>query len=144
MGHTSPGKGGDDVLDDVMWTVLFVGILVGLWFVAYRMDPHWVSKDGERFIANAQLMDHHGHTLGGWKEYRFEVLSDGMIASRRRSRWFPKDARVWRVRARSDGTSPKKTIFLLAEADQSGDMIAVRMPTSSRAVPVLERLASAP
>jgi hypothetical protein len=132
------------VADDVLWTVLFVGIIVVLWFIAYRMDPHWVSKDGERFIANAQLMDHHGKTLGTWKEYRFEVLSDGTIASRRRSRWFPKDIRQWRVRARSEDKSPKKTIFVFAETDPGGYMFAVRMPASSRAVPVLERLVPAP
>lgn len=130
------------MIDDVLWTVGFVVVLVGLWYVAYRMDPHWVSKDGERFISNAQLMDHHGNTLGGWKEYRFEVLPDGSIASRRRSRWVPKDERLWRVRAKSEDRSPKKALFLFAETDPSGDMIAVRMPASSRAVPVLERLAT--
>jgi hypothetical protein len=127
-------------MNDVLWTILFVAIVAGMWFVAYRMDPHWVSKDGERFIANAQLMDHHGNTLGGWREYRFEVLSDGHVASRRRSRYVPRDSRVWRVRARSDGTSPKKTVFVLGEDDAAGEMLAVRVPTSSRAVPVLDGL----
>jgi hypothetical protein len=130
------------VIDDLLWTGGFVALLVGLWYVAYRMDPHWVSKDGERFISNAQLMDHHGNTLGGWREYRFEVLSDGRIAARRRSRWVPRDSRTWRVQARSPDPSPKKALFLFADEAGTGDLIAVRMPASSRAVAVLDRLAS--
>jgi hypothetical protein len=127
-------------MSDVLWIIGFVGVIGGMWFVAYRMDPHWVSKDGERFIANGQLMDHYGNTLGGWREYRFEVLADGRVSSRRRSRYVPRDARVWRVRARSDETPPKKAMFVLGEDDAAGEMLAVRMPSSSRAVAVLDGL----
>jgi hypothetical protein len=52
----------------------------------------------------------------------------------------PRDARVWRVRARSDETPPKKAMFVLGEDDAAGEMLAVRMPSSSRAVAVLDGL----
>jgi hypothetical protein len=142
--------------DDVLWTVGFVAFLGGMYYVAYRIEPHWVSKDGHRFICTAQVMNHHGIPRSGWREYRVEVRWDGSVATRRRSRWVRADARTWRMKAKSDDAPKRKAIYLLGaqRSDREtseqhwnaadDDLLAIRLPASSRAIPVLDALVGSP
>ena len=153
MGHTRRVSW----LDDVLWAVGFAALLGGMYYLAYKVEPHWVSKDGERFICMGQVMDHHGNPRSGWREYRVEVRWDGSVATRRRSRWVRSDARTWRMRARSDDPPKRKAIYLLAaerpEQDVRAqrrpspfddDLLAIRLPESSRAIAVLDDLVARP
>jgi hypothetical protein len=128
-------------MSDLLWIVGFVALLAGLYYVAFRVDPHWVSKDGRRFICHGQLIDNHGNTLQTWHEYRFEVIDDTRIMGRRRSRWTHRSQGVWHVAARSDSPPKKREVFLLASAESGiTDQMAIRLPSSSRAIHVLERM----
>jgi hypothetical protein len=135
-------------MSDVLYLLAVVvigGVLV--WF-AFRMEPHWVSKDGQRFICKGQIMDRHGNTHGGWHEYRARVVDDdhessqrahvevtrrGIVGRRQRSRWT--------VAVRSQHPPRRKAIFLLHPIDDSEFMLALRMPEGSRAVRALDDLA---
>ncbi len=128
-------------MSDVLWVVGFVALIGGLYYAAFRVDPHWVSKDGQRFICHGQLVDQYGNTLQNWREYRFEVIDDKRIFGRRRSRWTRSAQGVWRVAAKSDNPPRKREVYLLTSAESDNtDQMAIRMPASSRAVPVLEAM----
>ena len=53
----------------------------------------------------------------------------------------PRDEGVWRVAAKSENPPKKREVYLLtsAETDHT-DQMAIRLPASSRAVPVLEAM----
>jgi hypothetical protein len=128
-------------MSDLLWIVGFVAVLAGLYYVAFRVDPHWVSKDGRRFICHGQLIDNHGNTLQTWREYRFEVIDNTRIMGRRRSRWTHRSQGVWRIAARSDNPPKKREVFLLTSAESGiTDQMAIRLPSSSRAIHVLESM----
>jgi len=135
VGHTRV------VMSDLLWIVGFVAVLAGLYYAAFRVDPHWVSKDGRRFVCHGQLVDRYGNTLQNWREFRFEVIDHKRIFARRRSRWTRRNEGVWRVSAKSDNPPKNREVYLLASADSDNtDQMAIRLPASSRAVAVLEGL----
>ena len=135
VGHTRV------VMSDLLWIVGFVAVLAGLYYAAFRVDPHWVSKDGQRFVCHGQLVDRYGNTLQNWREFRFEVIDHKRIFARRRSRWTRRNEGVWRVSAKSDNPPKNREVYLLASADSDNtDQMAIRLPASSRAVAVLEGL----
>lgn len=135
VGHTRV------VMSDLLWIVGFVAVLAGLYYVAFRIDPHWVSKDGHRFVCHGQLVDRYGNTLQNWREFRFEVIEHKRIFARRRSRWTRRNEGVWRVSAKSDNPPKNREVYLLASADSDNtDQMAIRLPASSRAVEVLDGL----
>ncbi len=39
---------------DVMWTVGTIAVLIALAWIARRIDPHWVAKDGQAFTCRMQ------------------------------------------------------------------------------------------
>ncbi|HEX4983926.1 MAG TPA: hypothetical protein VFV63_19630 [Ilumatobacteraceae bacterium] len=126
---------------DLLWIVGFVAVLAGLYYVAFRIDPHWVSKDGHRFVCHGQLVDRYGNTLQTWREFRFEVIDHKRMFARRRSRWTRRNEGVWRVAAKSDNPPKNREVYLLASADSDNtDQMAIRVPASSRAVEILEGL----
>ena len=127
---------GSDLLT-LIGVVVIGGALI---WVAFRMEPHWVSKDGQRFICRAQLIDDHGNTQGRWHEYRFRITEDGEIAASRRSFVGRAGTGIWRVAARSPDPPRRKAVFLLRPVHDAGSMMAVRMPASSRAVDSLDDL----
>jgi hypothetical protein len=132
------------VMTDALWIVGFVAVLAGLYYAAFRVDPHWASKDGRRFVCHGQLVDHHGNTLHTWREYRFEVIDHQRIFARRRSRWTRRNEGVWRVSAKSENPPKKREVYLLASAESGNtDQMAIRLPASSRAVEVLEAMRAA-
>lgn len=124
---------------------LLVTVVVGglvIW-LAMRIEPHWVSKDGQRFICRGQIVDDRGNTHGRWNEYRFRVTPDGLVAGARRSLLNRGRAgEGWRVIARSDAPPRRKAIFLLQDPIEPRNMLALRMPANSRAVGVLDELVS--
>jgi hypothetical protein len=126
---------------DALWIIGFVAVVAGLYYVAFRVDPHWASKDGRRFVCHGQLVDHYGNTLQNWREYRFRVLDHDRILARRHSRWTRRNEGVWRVAAKSDNPPKNREVYLLASADGGNtDQMAIRLPASSPAIAVLEGL----
>jgi hypothetical protein len=122
--------------------VLLATIAVGgavIW-LAFRIEPHWASKDGRRFICRGQLVDDRGNTHGRWNEYRFRITPDGLVAGARRSMFSHSAGDGWRVMARSDAAPRGKAIFLLQDPVDTHNMIALRLPAKSRAVEVLDDL----
>lgn len=125
---------------DVVWIALFVAVLVGMWWFAYRMDPHWSAKDGTRFLCMAQLV------LGNQPSDRFRetnvvVLPDGTLHVTRK-RLARRQKSMWRLVGKGDTPPKGKVVFLARQVsggvEQQHELLALKIPEKSRVVPVLE------
>ena len=131
VGHTRDSM-------DFFWLAATVGVFGGLVWYAFRIEPHWVSKDGRRCICRGQRIDHHGATQDRWREYRADVLDDGVVSVRRRSLVSRGPGALFRVVSRGPDATRKRAVFVLRGYDNPDAYVLLRMPASSAAVPVLD------
>jgi hypothetical protein len=128
---------------DALWVVGFVVVLVGMYWAAFRIEPHWVSKDGKRFLCNAQAIGPHGEIEGRARETRVIVRDDGLLQLDQKRKMRRRITEVWLVTAKSPEPPRKRAVYLLTargEVPGTGHL-AIRLPESSRAIPVLDALA---
>lgn len=124
---------------DVVWFVLFVAALLGMWWLAYRMDPHYSSKDGRRFLCHGQVLTH-GLPDGRRKETRVTVLDDGTLLCTTKRFGRRTDER-WALIGKSSTPPKRKQVYLAREFDDTGwqdAQIALTIPEKSRVIPVLD------
>jgi hypothetical protein len=125
--------------------MLFIGavaLCIGMLVLAHRIEPHWVAKDGTRFLTMSEPVDRFGSVTGRRREVRGTVLPDGGLMLRQRSLVRSADT-VWRVHARSPQPPAGRRLFLLQAVPPApdGSMLVLRLPAKSPLVPVLDRLA---
>lgn len=120
--------------------MVFLGVLIGLLLALRRLEPHWVSRDGLRFIASAEQVDAYGLVEGRRSEHRFSIELDGTVWAMRRAMIGYRPRTCWRVEGRSDSPPPRREIFLLRSLDDRATLLAVRLPAKSRAVQTLAAL----
>lgn len=122
---------------DWLWALLAITGLGLLAWLGFRIEPHWVSKDAHRFLCSGQLMSHQGLPLGRWRETRVIVHSNG-DAQVDQKRFMRRNTGMWTVSAESPEPPRKRAVFLLrGTADGQPAMLALKLPTNSRAVEVL-------
>ncbi len=128
-------------MTDLLWTVGAIVVCVGLFLLATRLEPHWVSKDGQRFVTTAEPTDRYGLSSGRRREVRVSILPDGGLVVARRSLQRSTSS-VWRISAKSPKPPQGKEIYVLRPipADETGQHLALRVPTKSRIVPRLDEL----
>ena len=128
-------------MSDLLWTVGAIAVCVGLYFVASRMEPHWVSKDGQRFVTSAEPTDRYGLSSGRRREVRVTFLPDGGLGVARRSLQRSTSS-VWRILGKSPKPPKGKEVYLLRPIpdDETGQQLALRIPKGSRIVPRLDEL----
>jgi hypothetical protein len=118
--------------------LLLVGILAVCGFLFWAstlIDPHFVARDGRRFVALAQTVGRDG-TTGRWREVRVALTADGSRMVRTRSRRTGGIAGTWLIAGKSADPPRKKAVYLLAgEPD-----LVLRLPAKSRVVPTLDAL----
>jgi hypothetical protein len=128
-----------------MWSALLVvaflagcGVLIWL---SRRVEPHWVSKDGQRFTCRvADLSPQRGHA-GSWNEARVAVNGDALSVAIKPKAFQPRGRRtvlVLPVVGRTDSDRSGIIIYLLGGASP----MALRVPKRSRAVNTLDQLAA--
>jgi hypothetical protein len=109
------------------------------------IEPHWVSKDGERMMCMAQLLDAQHQPVGRWREVKAARLPEGTWHITRRART-PRGrlpAEVWRVESRM-AEAPRKRAHYLARArhqDGSAAFLVLRLPASSQMISSLDHSA---
>jgi hypothetical protein len=120
---------------DVLWVVLVIGGCgLALWG-ASKIEPHWVSKDGRKFIASVQLIGKDGG-LSRPQEVRGAITDRGEVWLRSRRR-IGRFQGFWMMAGASPEPPRGKRVYLLrGEPD-----VALRVPTSSKLVERLEALA---
>ena len=122
-------------MPDIVWFALTIIVLIAITIYALRMEPHWSSKDGTRFICRAQVLNAQHQAVGRWREVRGQIEGDDVLL-RSRSLVSRGGAGKWRVHARGvvDG---KRHIYLL-RGEEGEQQLAVRLPAGSNTVPLLE------
>lgn len=123
---------------DLLSAIAVVAALVGLLVLVTRIEPHWSSRDGHRFICRAQFVDERGTAHGRWHEYRFSIEVDGTIEARRRGLLGLPHRSRWRVVGRADGQLRSKLVYVLRS--ERNELLAIRLPESSRSIAVLDTL----
>ena len=137
IGHAVP-------VEYVYFALLLVG-MAGLWWVAYRMEPHWSSKDGRRFLCISQELPE-GFSPGRRREARVTVLDDGtLIVGQKRA--MRRRQSTWTLEGKGDSAGTgrgARAVYLARErVDGKGGMrMALRLPVNSRSVSVLDALLS--
>lgn len=126
---------------DYLWFALFVAIVGGLWFLAYRIEPHYSSKDGKRFLCTAQVISL-GKTVGRAKETRVIILADGTLGVTQKV-LMRRTVTDW-VLIGTQPDAPKRYRVYVANRVEDGvrqvDLMALRIPVKSRVVPLLDAI----
>ena len=126
-------------MDTAFWTIVLLGTVAGLFWLASRIEPHWSSSDGTHFTCRVQEIDATGRPTTRWYEARCELV-EGEVAITKKVLMRKGQAVDPRpVSARSDHAPRRKAIYLLPGAP----MYAVRVPSSSRAADRLDALLTA-
>jgi hypothetical protein len=133
-----------------------------LW-AAFRMEPHWVSKDAQRMICYGQTISRDGRNVGRWREFRVANGTDGTIevrprrgglnspqssgASKAPSSFMPKrmpKSSSWFVAGPSDNPPKRRVVYLLecGPDDDLDFLVAIRLPATSKGIPMLDAAAA--
>jgi len=126
---------------DVVWVILIVGVCGLMWFAASLIEPHWSTRDGRRFVCNAQELSG-GRPLGRNRETQITVLGDGSLQVTRK-RTMRRHHSLWRLVGKTPTPPQRVEIYLaqqLADGQVMADMLAIRLPRKSRCVAVLDQV----
>jgi hypothetical protein len=131
-------------MTELAWFVGAVVVCGGLLYLAHRIEPHWVAKDGTRFLTTAQPIDRTGTPTGRTREVRVLLLTDGTLMVSRRSVWRTQSG-VWRVQAKAPNPPRGKQLYLLRPVpdDPMDDLVILRIPTNSRIAQTIDALVPA-
>lgn len=132
---------------DYLWTLLVVAVLVGMAWLAYRIEPHWVARDGKRFLCMGQQLNDRHTPTGRWNEVRVAVLPDGalLVDQRRRMGRTRPATRLWNVVSRMPDPPRKNLVgFLLRGRTDDGTVVEMllRLPAKSKAVALLDSVST--
>ncbi|MFT3854152.1 MAG: hypothetical protein QM733_15625 [Ilumatobacteraceae bacterium] len=129
-------------MSTVLWVVVPLVVVVLMYWLSLRIEPHWVSKDGHRFITTVQAITGHGEPEGRPKEAKVLVLPNDRLQLSQR-RFLAKSLNEqWRVAGKSPTPPKRKAVYLLhaADDDGAGGQLALKLPDNSRAVPILDEI----
>jgi hypothetical protein len=145
--------------------LLLIGVLalcgLMLW-ASYKIEPHWVSKDGDRLICYGQALSRNGQSSGRWRELRISKVRDDTVEVRPRRGSLAVDrpsdamhlrpgmgkqrhvrkATYWKVVGQTPCTTRNRVMYMLDGNNDPGmpDMIAIRLPVKSKAVAMLDAM----
>ncbi len=119
--------------------ILAVGVCAGLWYVAYRIEPHHVSKDGTRFLSSGQSISSTGDPEGRRREVWVTVLPGGrlQIDIKRRLRH---DVTHWWIEGKAPEPPPRRAVYVLRTVSSLGttQRMIIKVPAKSRAVAIMD------
>jgi hypothetical protein len=129
----------------ILWFVIGVAVCAVLLYLAYRLEPHWVAKDGNRFLTTSETIDHEGKVVSRRREVRGTIMSDGLIMLGKRSMMRTRSS-LWRVAGKSPEVKRGRLLYVLDTVphDPMGEQLILRIPKSSRLVPRLDALVPQP
>jgi len=126
---------------DVVWIALVIVVLAGMWWVGFRMEPHWVSKDGSRFLCTAQELDG-ANTLGHSKETRVLINPDGALFVTQK-RMMRRRSSMWTLVAKAPEPHRKIQVYVAQHREPGSPIesrLAIRIPIKSRCIAILDDL----
>jgi hypothetical protein len=145
----------------VLSFIAVVAVCAALWWFAYKLEPHWVSRDGQRVVCYGQALDKHGAAQGRWRELRVSKVKSNTVEVRVRRgslvvdryakgsgislagdivRRRGKRPSYWRVVGQTPDPPRKKVVYLLNSPNDQElpEMLAIRLPANSKSIPMLE------
>ena len=131
---------GEAVAVGWVWTALFVAVMAGMWWVGFRLDPHFVSRNGERFLCMGQEVQADWELIGRPRETWVYFIDDGALVLRQK-RVFRRRSGVYQLIGRAPNPPKKKVVFLARSGDDTlGHYMALRMPANSKIIARLDSL----
>lgn len=121
---------------EVLGTVV---VCAGLLWLARRIEPHWASKDGHRFVGRVQVLGTHDLPEGPWREIRASVDDGTRLVVTARGLGGRGLGGNYRVASASPSPPRGKAVFVLVGEKR----LVLRVPATSRARPVLDSLVGA-
>lgn len=124
---------------EYVWFALLILVMGAMWWLAYRMEPHWSTTDGRRFLCTSQDLTDSAHP-GRRREARVVVTPDGTlyvthkVGMRRRET-------AWTLIGKSPSPPKKIQIYLARDCTDGAStngMLALRLPSKSRCIAVLD------
>lgn len=124
---------------EAVWIALVIIALVGMWWAGFKMEPHWVSKDGTRFLCTAQELDG-VNTVDHPKETRVLIAPDGALYVTQK-RMMRRRSSMWTLVAKAP--QPQRNIQVYVAEHREPDnpitsRLAIRIPTKSRCIALLD------
>lgn len=126
---------------ELAWLLIILAVCGLAIYGAARLEPHWSSRDGRRFMCNAQELTGGVPTTRN-HETQITVLADGALqvvqkrALRRRHS-------VWHLVGKSSSPPKGVEVYLAQQVEDGHPMatyLAVRIPRKSRCVAVLDEV----
>ena len=126
---------------EILSVVAVLALCAALFWLGFRVEPHWVSKDARRFVCNGQLLNARGEPQSRWRETRIVVGDDNELHVGQK-KYLRRKETSWTVSSRSEAPPRNREIFLLSGVDEDGlpALLALRLPKSSRAIPTIQGL----
>jgi hypothetical protein len=123
-----------------VWTAAFVALMAAMYWFGFRVDPHFVSRNGERFLCLGQEVQADWELVGRPRETWVYVLDDGTLVLRQK-RFLRKRRGQYRLIGRAPSPPKRKVVFLARSGDGDlGHYIALRLPDRSKIIPRLDAL----
>jgi hypothetical protein len=128
-------------MSGLLWFGAVLVVCAGLFYLAYVLEPHWVAKDGSRFLTTAETIDHEGKVVTRRREVRGTIMSDGLIMLGKRTMLRTR-SNLWRLVGKQPEVRRGRLRYVLdtVPRDEFGEQLVLRVPVKSRLVPRLEAL----
>lgn len=130
---------------DILGLIAIVAVCGGMLFLANRIEPHWVAKDGRRFMTVGQDVDQFGQPAGRKREVRVHIEpGEDALFIRGRSMIRPSSG-IWMVHAKSPKPPRGRVVYILKKISGSGDFdtMMLRFPGKSRMIQQMDDLLAA-
>lgn len=122
-----------------------IAICAGMLYLGYRIEPHHVSRDGNRFLCTGQWLSAQGDTDGRKREVWVNVLPDGQLSVDVKRR-LKHDVTHWWIEGKAAKPPPRRQVYVLRTINILGttERMTIKVPSKSRAVSILDEVMNTP
>ncbi len=130
----------------LIWLLLAIAVCAGLIYLAFRLEPHHVSKDGRRFLATGRFISDHGEPAGGRREVWVSVTDGSQLLQIGVKRRMRHDLSQWTIEGKSPNPPPRRAVYVLRSVTAAGPIqrMTIQVPSKSRAVAILDEVLASP
>jgi hypothetical protein len=129
---------------DALWLLLAIAVCAGLFYAGYRIEPHRVSRDGNRFLCTGQWVSGSGANEGRRREVWIRVLPSGQLEVDVKKR-LHHEVTTWALEGKGSTPRPKRAAYVLRTLSAGATQrMILTLPAKSRAVATLDALLPSP
>ena len=124
-------------MTNLLSTIAFLAIVGFLAWVGWGMEPHWSSKDGSKFMCRMHVHPQDANDRPRWRDAKVSVDGNELLVYAR-TRRSGNLRGVWKVVGAVNDSEKNRRFYEVRSTSDVG--ATIRVPQSSRCVPVLDRL----